>query len=255
LAGITEILFPHEFEILYKLVEDGTGTNELRKMKQNSMFQVLGPLGKETDLSRWQTDGIDEVHLIGGGVGMAPLIFFGQALRYYSFKVKAFIGVNNLDTLPYDAPATQNLRKSYLFIDDLLSIGLNKDDIHLAYEKQNAVSDIYAKLLDRGLLEKNFYKGLVISQYQSYIAGLNKRENILVISCGPIPMMKSLSEITSKLNIPMKVLMEKRMGCGIGVCMSCVCRTKKNDIKQYSRVCTDGPLFDSNDIDWNEIGI
>jgi len=47
--------------------------------------------------------------------------------------------------------------------------------------------------------------------------------------------------------------MEKRMGCGMGVCMSCVCPTKTNNQQQYSRVCVDGPLFDAEDIDWNKI--
>ncbi|MCP4664906.1 MAG: dihydroorotate dehydrogenase electron transfer subunit, partial [Deltaproteobacteria bacterium] len=71
--------------------------------------------------------------------------------------------------------------------------------------------------------------------------------------CGPKPMLKALEKVTSESGVPMKVLLEKRMGCGIGVCMSCVCRTKKNDEEGYSRVCMEGPLFDSKDIDWEKL--
>jgi dihydroorotate dehydrogenase electron transfer subunit len=66
-------------------------------------------------------------------------------------------------------------------------------------------------------------------------------------------MIEALNTITAGFKMPMKVLLEKRMGCGIGVCMSCVCATNKNNRKLSSRVCMDGPLFDAEDIDWRQI--
>ena len=82
---------------------------------------------------------------------------------------------------------------------------------------------------------------------------LDETKNILIIACGPKPMLMALKKITLESSVQMKVLLEKRMGCGIGVCMSCVCRTKKNSEEGYSRVCTEGPLFDSNDIVWERL--
>ena len=55
----------------------------------------------------------------------------------------------------------------------------------------------------------------------------------------------------AKYNIPLHVLLEKRMACGIGVCLSCVCRKKENNNEKYVRVCTDGPLFNADDIVWD----
>jgi dihydroorotate dehydrogenase electron transfer subunit len=46
--------------------------------------------------------------------------------------------------------------------------------------------------------------------------------------------------------------MEKRMACGIGVCFSCVCQTIVNGEKHNSRVCIDGPIIESKQINWNE---
>jgi len=252
LASITHTVFPNKFEIFYKLVESGNGTNELKEIKKGDTFQVLGPLGKITTVSDWRSEGIEEVHLIGGGVGMAPLMFFGQALRYYSFMIKAFIGIDRLDTLLHKAPFGKTFEddpsKAYVYVDNLRSIGLQGNDIYISFEKKDETNGI-----DLGLPIINYSQGFVSQQYASYLDKLDKTDNILVLTCGPKPMLKALEKITSESNIRMKVLLEKRMGCGIGVCMSCVCRTKKNNVEQYSRVCMEGPLFDSKDIVWDKL--
>jgi len=253
LASITHTVFPHKFEILYKLVENGTGTNELKQMKKGDAFQILGPLGIRPNLAKWQKDGIEEVHLIGGGVGMAPLLFFGQALRYYSFRVKAFIGIDRIESLLFKAPLTSTFgeddtRNAYVYIDNLKRIGLSDNDIYISFEK--TISD---NSTDTGLPGPNFFPGLVSEQYKAFLDRLDGTSGILVLTCGPKPMLKALEKITSEANIRMKVLLEKRMGCGIGVCMSCVCPTKKNNVEQYSRVCMEGPLFNSEDIDWEKL--
>lgn len=46
--------------------------------------------------------------------------------------------------------------------------------------------------------------------------------------------------------------MEKRMACGIGVCFSCVCKTIENGENHNSRVCMEGPIIESKQINWNE---
>ena len=45
--------------------------------------------------------------------------------------------------------------------------------------------------------------------------------------------------------------LEERMGCGIGACLVCACRTKdKNGDEQYSHVCKNGPVFDAKEVLW-----
>ena len=249
LAAISHTHFPDEFEIFYKVLENGIGTNELTKVKEGERIQMLGPLGSIPDLAKWRGNGIEEVHLVGGGVGMAPLVFFGQALKFYSFKLKAFIGIDRIETLLYSAPFAptfaENQQNAYVYIETLSGIGLRPEDIRVSCESLDS-----AERKNGRLPEENYREGFVTEQYKSYLEGLSKTDNILVITCGPQPMLQALWRIISRFNLPMKVLLEKRMACGIGVCLSCVCRTKKNGSKQYSRVCTDGPLFDSQDIDW-----
>ena len=70
----------------------------------------------------------------------------------------------------------------------------------------------------------------------------------MVYFCGPSIMMKRGVEILRQRNIPCEVSMEQRMGCGIGACLVCACKTKKGDDWDYSHVCKDGPVFDGYEV-------
>lgn len=93
-------------------------------------------------------------------------------------------------------------------------------------------------------------KGLVT---QDLIEQWKESPPDMVYTCGPKPMMKAVVKICEKLNLPCQVSMEERMGCGIGACLTCSCKTKKKDQKnQYTRVCKEGPVYWGEEIDWNE---
>lgn len=251
IAPLTHTVFPSRFEIFYKVLENGVGTNELTEVKKGDIIEMLGPLGKLTDLSMLRAQGITEVHLVGGGVGMAPLVFFGQALKYYSFAVKAFIGIDRIETLLYSAPFaptfSEDKKNAYVYVENLFSIGLASDDIYLSTEVSGEFEESF-----RRLPRQNCHIGFVSDQYRSHLESRKKLKGVLVMACGPAPMLCAMNTVTSQYDIPMRVLLEKRMACGIGVCMSCVCRTKKNGMEEYSRVCTDGPLFDATELNWDQ---
>jgi dihydroorotate dehydrogenase electron transfer subunit len=63
-------------------------------------------------------------------------------------------------------------------------------------------------------------------------------------------MMKAVSDIASTYDVKLSVFMEKRMACGIGVCLSCVCETNGGS-NGYSRVCKEGPVFEAKEIVWS----
>jgi len=246
LASIVHTVFPHKFEVFYKVIDDGIGTHELKSISAGSKLRILGPLGKKIRLSDFRKEGIEEVHLIGGGVGMAPLIYIGQGLRYYSFNVKAFVGIDSFQKLVYRDYHAHSMgeetRQAFVYIEGLRNIGLSENDIYMSYEKSEAYG---------GLEKSHVSKGFVTDQYRDYLSNNASGKKIVAITCGPIPMMKRLSSITGYHNIPLKVLIEKRMACGIGVCLSCVCRKKNGEHSTYVRVCKDGPLFNAEDIVWD----
>ena len=70
----------------------------------------------------------------------------------------------------------------------------------------------------------------------------------LLIACGPTPMLRALARMRRDglLTLPTTLLLETRMGCGFGACMGCAVATKHG----VRLVCTQGPAFDLDDIDW-----
>ncbi len=71
-----------------------------------------------------------------------------------------------------------------------------------------------------------------------------------VLSCGPIPMLKAVSAVSEENGVPCQVSLEERMGCGVGACLVCACRVKKNGEERFGHVCKDGPVFDSREVMW-----
>jgi len=249
LAAILYTAIPDTFEIVYKVLDKGVGTNELTRLVKGDHVKILAPLGKVFDFRELVKVELDEIHIVGGGVGIAPLVYLVQVLRYLNFKVKAFVGVEDIHTLVYknanNKGFTGALRNAKIYIDDLKMLGLSE------------ASDIYVSLLCNTAEEKligikNLFKGsLVTEPYAEYLKK-HRHLRIQTFTCGPLPMIEKVHHLTAQYNIKAYVLMEKRMACGIGVCFSCVCRTLVNGKQHYSRVCIDGPIIESNQINWNE---
>ena len=97
------------------------------------------------------------------------------------------------------------------------------------------------------------FKGYVSALLQGYLATLNAREirRHEMFACGPWGMLAAVAEIARWRSIPCQVLLEGVMGCGIGVCMSCVCDVRLPDgARGHKRICVDGPMFRAEEIDW-----
>ncbi len=71
-----------------------------------------------------------------------------------------------------------------------------------------------------------------------------------IFACGPLPMYKAMTQMPELKDKPIQVSLEVRMGCGRGVCYGCTVKTKRG-LKQ---VCRDGPVFNLDDVLWDEIG-
>ena len=73
----------------------------------------------------------------------------------------------------------------------------------------------------------------------------------VVYTCGPKVMMRGVARLAESRGIPCYVSLEERMGCGVGACLGCVCQTKDKDGPHRTRVCLNGPVFDSKEVDWD----
>ena len=65
-------------------------------------------------------------------------------------------------------------------------------------------------------------------------------------------MLKKIVEIARENGIKTQVSLEERMGCGIGACLVCVCRTIRDGEEFYFHVCKDGPVFDGEEVNFDE---
>ena len=71
-----------------------------------------------------------------------------------------------------------------------------------------------------------------------------------VYACGPMPMLKGIAAICAENDIYCEISLEERMACGIGACLGCACRTKRNDEEYFAHVCKDGPVFRAEEVIW-----
>lgn len=73
-----------------------------------------------------------------------------------------------------------------------------------------------------------------------------------ILACGPRPMLRAVADLAKEKGIPCWVSMEERMGCGVGACLVCACKTKHRDTgeEHYDHVCSNGPVFNAEDIVW-----
>lgn len=159
----------------------GEGTQKLKTMEAGTELNVLMPLGNGFFVEEKEK----KVALVGGGVGVFPLI---SVLREYAptKEISAYIGYRNKGALC----GVEEFEKADKFV------GVTDDGSY--GEKMNAV--------------------------QAFAADLAKGNRPdVVLACGPTPMLRALKTLVEKEELNCYVSLEERMGCGIGACLVCVC--------------------------------
>jgi len=75
-----------------------------------------------------------------------------------------------------------------------------------------------------------------------------------VFACGPTPMLRAVGKIAEKFDVPAELSMDEHMCCGVGVCLTCVIPVRTGNGWEYQRTCTEGPVFDAEQIVWEATG-
>lgn len=172
--------------------------------------------GCELDIGGPQGNGfaipdIGRVLLVGGGLGAAPLLFAAKKLGNRADAVLGFRGSDQIVLLSE-------------FRDICDTVALATDDGSAGVH---------------GTVAKPMEEALSAGGYDA------------VFACGPRPMLKAAAQICSAFGVRCQVSLEERMACGMGACLVCVCETKSSDgTAAMSRVCRDGPVFDSSEVVW-----
>ena len=107
-------------------------------------------------------------------------------------------------------------------------------DLYLGFAEQALLEDSYRAVCDR-----------LIINLGGYITDeIDPTEYDVILTCGPQIMMNVLAEKTKGTKAKLYVSMENRMGCGVGACLVCSCKTKHGNRK----VCKDGPVFPAEEV-------
>ena len=202
-AGSIEVLFE----------EVGPKTRALSQLGPDAVMPTLGPLGKGFAPP---PAGV-RVALVGGGIGVPPLLYWGLELRQRAHPTALLVGARTADK-------------------------------HLPRELLAPAADVVCCATDDGSLG---HAGLVTDLLQRELA---ENGPGAVYCCGPHGMMQAVAAICLAAQVPCQVSLEEYMACGIGICVGCAValKTEKgdSDYGRYGRVCVDGPAFDVRQIQW-----
>jgi dihydroorotate dehydrogenase electron transfer subunit len=90
-------------------------------------------------------------------------------------------------------------------------------------------------------------KGNIVDLLNNYLeTGRHASSRFVLYACGPLPMLKAVSKVAVSRGITAYISMEEHMACGLGACLGCVVKTRTG----YKRVCKEGPVFNSEEIQW-----
>tara|TARA_X000001036_G_scaffold277106_1_gene257417 strand:+ start:218 stop:1021 length:804 start_codon:yes stop_codon:yes gene_type:complete len=196
-----------EISIIYKVV--GDGTRLMQSWGVGELVDIIGPLG-----NFWTEYRDYEPILIGGGVGIAPIMNLKKHL-------------DNLD------------------IDSHLIMGARTSDEH--FLKHNPNRQVYMST-DDGSLGIN---GTVINVLESLGQSINNKK---IFACGPPGMMEAVKTYSLNNNIICDLAIETIMACGVGICQGCTvelnqhCEDQNSYRQKYALACIDGPIFNARDI-------
>ncbi len=156
--------------------------------------------------------------LVGGGYGSAPLFSLAQALRARKCRVDVVLGAASEDRL-FGVMDAKRIASSVSVTTDDGSAGV-----------RGRVSDVLPDVLRRG-------------------------DTDVVYACGPMPMLRAVTELATAHGATTQTAVEESMACGIGVCMTCVLPVVGQDgTTRMVRSCVEGPVFRGNRVRWDDIG-
>lgn len=175
-----------EKNILKLLIQiAGKGTLKLSELSAGDSLNVIYPLGNSFSLPLRN----QRILLVGGGCGIAPLLFLGKFLKSNGFVPDILLGFRNRDRI-------------------------------IEYDEYTSVGKVFMTTEDGSEGVKGFVTDHPV---------LNTSKYDMVYCCGPEPMMKAIGKHCKKNKIACEVSLENLMGCGIGACLCCVIETVKGN--------------------------
>jgi dihydroorotate dehydrogenase electron transfer subunit len=211
---------PVAIDVVYLVI--GKGTQALALRKPGDRLPVWGPLG-----NGFGPPAGGDALFVAGGIGQTPFLALGRWwLGRARYGGRGVVSPVKSATLLYGV-RTQTLAAG---LEDFQRAGIS---VELATDDGSAghhgfVTDLLAHRIDRGERPRK------------------------VVACGPPAMLAAVAGLAERHGLDCDLSLENHMACGFGACFSCVAPIRQPDGSvDLRRVCVEGPIFPSKDVDWS----
>jgi dihydroorotate dehydrogenase electron transfer subunit len=219
-------------ELLFKVVGHGLGL--LGDKQPGDIVSVLGPIGQPFRFSAERPNAL----LIGGGVGIPPMVFIADHLRSKKeFRPLAILGSEI--PFPFELQASQ-LETPWL--DDEFNSAMPLLEDWRVPSRLTSLAGF-----------EGCFEGYVTDLAEKWFDSLSPAQlaQTEVYACGPTPMLKAVAAQAQKYGVPCQVSLEEFMACAVGGCAGCAVKIETPDGPAMKRVCVDGPVFDASSVVWD----
>jgi dihydroorotate dehydrogenase electron transfer subunit len=156
--------------------------------------------------------------LVGGGYGSAPLFGLAEVLKERGCRVDMLLGASTAAKIYAPLEGKRSVNSLRIFTED----GSMGETGRITTPIAQLITDLQIDVL---------------------------------YSCGPMAMLKAISQILDGGDVVHQCAVEEAMACGIGICMTCVLPVKDESGKISNlRSCIDGPVMDGASIEWDLVG-
>ncbi len=225
-------------ELLYRVV--GAGTRRLAQRRPGERLSVLGPIGRPFTLH----DSHPRPLLIGGGVGIPPMIFLAQEIHQKNHRKlpgrtqpwHPLLLAGSETPFPFKPRPSQILIPS-LPPEVIAAIPLMED------------WGIPSRLAS-GQGFPGCHDGYVTELARLWLAALDETAlaEVEIFACGPHPMLAACARLAREFGRPCQVSLEEFMACAVGGCAGCTVAVRTPRGPAMQRVCVDGPVFDAETV-------
>jgi dihydroorotate dehydrogenase electron transfer subunit len=217
-------------EFLYKRV--GRGTRLLARRRPGQRLSLLGPIGVPFRASPARRRPL----LIGGGVGIPPMVFLADRLRALGAETTPLVLMGSEVPFPF-RPRPSQIMVSGIPQGVIACMPLMED---WGIASRLASLEGFA----------GCFQGYVTELARTWIesTAARERDKLEIFACGPTPMLKATQALAGSFGLPSQLCLEEYMACAVGGCAGCAVPIRTPDGPAMKRVCVDGPVFDGETV-------
>jgi dihydroorotate dehydrogenase electron transfer subunit len=215
-------------EILYKVV--GPGLRALSAQAAGARISLLGPIGNGFTAHADRPRTV----LLGGGVGMPPMVFLAERLARDAdqpWLPIAFLGS--------ELPFPFRPRPSTILVPGVPAGTIAAMPLLEALGVPSRLATLSGF--------PGCFDGYVTGLAAAWLGALTdaERAEVEIFACGPTPMLEATARLAERFGVPCQVSLEEFMACAVGGCAGCAVQLATADGPVMKRVCVDGPVFDA----------